>query len=370
MSDQKKPASEHISYEDAGVSTAASNAAMEQIRATVNSTRRSEVIGDLGSFGSMFSASNIKKMKDPVLISGTDGVGTKIKLAQRLGRNDTVGIDLVAMCANDVLAAGAEPLFFLDYIAIGHIDPEYVETIVDGVAKGCKMAGCALIGGETAEHPGVMEEKDYDLAGFCVGVADRADIIGPDKVRKGDVIIGLESSGIHSNGYSLVRKAMLDKMTDEELTAPNDDLKGKSIGDALLEPTRIYVKPVLQALRAGLPIHSAAHITGGGITENLARALPTGLDAEMKLGSWPEPKIVRMLLDASHLTLEEQLRTLNSGIGMCLICSPDYMAEIVEHFAMQGEKPYIVGNIIEADDPEAAGKVVYTDVETGERVKL
>ena len=370
MSDQNTSSNGHVSYEDAGVSTAASNAAMEQIRDVVHSTRRPEVIGDLGRFGALFSASEIKKMNDPVLISGTDGVGTKIKLAQRMGKNDTVGIDLVAMCANDVLSAGAEPLYFLDYIAIGHIDPEYVETIVSGVAKGCRKAGCALIGGETAEHPGVMEDRDYDLAGFCVGAVDRADILGPDKVQENDVIIGLASSGIHSNGYSLIRKVILDDISDEDLTDPNDDLDGQSIGDALLEPTRIYVKPVLQALRAGLPIHSAAHITGGGITENLARALPQGLDAEIKLGSWYEPKIVTMVVKAAHLTLEEQLRTFNSGIGMCLICHPDYMADLIEHFAMQGEKPYIVGKIVKSENPEAPGKVVYTDVETGERIKL
>ncbi len=359
---------EHITYEDAGVSTAEGARAVDRIRAAVESTSRPEVIGGIGGFGGLFSAAALKNMDDPILISGTDGVGTKLQLAQRLGRNDTVGIDLVAMCANDVVVAGAEPLFFLDYIAIGHLEADFVGPIVEGIAEGCKQAGCALVGGEMAEHPGVMDPGDYDLSGFCVGAVDRSKMIGPDNVREGDVIIGLASSGIHSNGYSLVRRALADKLSDEQLSAPNDDLDGKSIGEALLAPTRIYVKPLLSALHAGLPVHAAAHITGGGITENLDRALPRGLDAEVKVGSWREPAIVSMASRAAGLTLEEKLKTFNCGVGMCVICPADSIADVVEHFASQGEEPYVIGRVVASDDPQAKGKVVYLDAETGERL--
>ncbi|MGI6216064.1 MAG: phosphoribosylformylglycinamidine cyclo-ligase [Coriobacteriales bacterium] len=355
-----------ITYEDAGVNTAEGARAVDRIKDAVASTNRPEVIGGLGGFGGLFSAAAFKDMEDPILVSGTDGVGTKLKLAQRLGINNTVGIDLVAMCANDVVVCGAEPLFFLDYIAIEHLEADFVGSIVEGVAEGCRQAGCALIGGEMAEHPGVMAIGDYDLSGFCVGVVDRPKMIGPDLVQEGDSIVGLASSGIHSNGYSLVRKVLLDQIDDEKLKAPDDFLAGKSIGEALLEPTKIYVKPILSALKYRVPIHACAHITGGGITENLDRALPRGLDAQVRVGSWPEPRIVRMVAKAARLSLREQLKTLNSGIGMCIICPPDSLADVMEHFAMEGEEPYVIGSVVKGPDPDAKGKVTYIDVETGE----
>ncbi len=364
--DSKSIGSEHISYEDAGVSTAEGARAVDRIKAAVKSTNRPEVIGGLGGFGGLFSAAAFKDMEDPILVSGTDGVGTKLKLAQRLGINNTVGIDLVAMCANDVVVCGAEPLFFLDYIAIGHLEADFVGPIVEGIADGCKQAGCALIGGEMAEHPGVMDPSDYDLSGFCVGVVDRPKMIGPDKVQEGDWILGLASTGVHSNGYSLVRRALLDKMTDEELAQPDDRLDGQSIGSALLQPTKIYVKPILSALKAGLPIHACAHITGGGITENLNRALPKGLDAQIKIGSWYPSKIIDLVSDAANLTLREKLKTFNCGIGMCVIIPGDMITEFVEYFAMADLKPYVIGQVVKSDDPQADGKVTYVDVETGE----
>ena len=351
----------HITYEDAGVSTAEGARAVDRIRDAVASTNRPEVIGGIGGFGGLFCVSALKDMQDPVLISGTDGVGTKLQLAQRLGKHDTVGIDLVAMCVNDVVVAGAEPLFFLDYIAIGHLESDFVGPIVEGIAEGCKQAGCALIGGEMAGHPGVMEPHDYDLSGFCVGVVDKPKMIGPNNVQAGDVIIGLASSGIHSNGYSLVRAALADKLSDDELNAPNAELGGQSIADALLTPTRIYVKPLLSASQAGLPIHAAAHITGGGITENLDRALPCGLNAELKLGSWEESAIVELVSHSAHLTLEEKLKTFNCGIGMCVICPANSADAVVEHFSSQDQKPYIIGSIVATDDKQAKGKVVYKD---------
>ena len=280
-------AQEHITYADAGVDVDEGARSVELIKPAVKKTNRPEVIGGLGGFGSLFSMKGYKDMEDPVLVSGTDGVGTKLAIAQRFGRNDTVGQDLVAMCADDVVVAGAEPLFFLDYVSVGKLRAEALAEIVGGIAEGCSMAGCALVGGETAEHPGVMDPDDYDLAGFVVGVVDRPKMIGPDLVQEGDVIIGLPSSGIHSNGYSLVRKVVIEGKTDEELTAPLDELGGRSIVDAVLEPTTIYAGGLIRALAAGAPIHAMAHITGGGITENLNRALPPDVDAVVDRGGSP-----------------------------------------------------------------------------------
>lgn len=350
--------SEHISYEDAGVSTAEGARAVDAIKAAVKSTNRPEVIGGLGGFGGLFSAAGLKGMEDPVLVSGTDGVGTKLMLAKRLGIHDTVGIDLVAMCVNDVLACGAEPLFFLDYIAIGKLEAEVVAPIVEGIAEGCRQAGCALVGGEMAEHPDAMATDDYDLAGFAVAVVDRPKMIGPDNVREGDAIIGIASSGVHSNGFSLVRRALTDKLDDEALAAPRDELGGLSIGQALLAPTKIYVKPVLSALEAGLPIHALAHITGGGITENLDRAMPEGLDAEVELGTWEQPPIITMVSEAAQLTDEERLKTFNCGIGLCVMCPPEAADEVSAHFEAAGEKTFRIGRVI-AGEPGAKGKVVY-----------
>ena len=350
--------SEHISYEDAGVSTAEGARAVDAIKAAVKSTNRPEVIGGLGGFGGLFSGAALKGMEDPILVSGTDGVGTKLMLAKRLGIHDTVGIDLVAMCVNDVLACGAEPLFFLDYIAIGKLEAEVVEPIVAGIAEGCRQAGCSLIGGEMAEHPGAMDPDDYDLAGFAVAVVDRPKMIGPELVREGDAIVGIASTGVHSNGFSLVRRALTDKLSDEQLTVPRDELGGKSVGEALLAPTKIYVKPVLAALEAGLPIHALAHITGGGITENLDRALPAGLDAEVELGTWDEPPIITMVSEAAQLTDAEKLKTFNCGVGLCVVCPAEAADEVAAHFEAAGERTFKIGRVV-AGDFGTKGKVVY-----------
>ena len=344
-----------VTYADAGVDIAEGAAAVDAIKDAVHSTYRPEVIGDIGGFGGLFSASAMKDMEDPILISGTDGVGTKLKVAQLLDKHDTVGIDLVAMCVNDILACGAEPLFFLDYVAIGKLRREHVAKVVGGIADGCRQAGCALVGGEMAEHPGVMDPDDYDLSGFCVGVVDRPKMIGPDNVKKDDVVVGLRSSGFHSNGYSLVRKVMVEGKTAEDLAATPECLGGKTVGEALLEPTRIYVKPVLSCLRE-LPgaVHALAHITGGGMTENLNRALPKHLDALVDPASWEVPAITQMAVEAAGLTDEEALKTFNCGIGMCVICPPEVEEAAIKQLKSTGEKVFKIGTIIPGD-----GKVVY-----------
>lgn len=344
-----------VTYADAGVDIVEGAAAVDAIKEAVHSTYRPEVIGDIGGFGGLFSAAAFKDMADPVMISGTDGVGTKLKVAQLLGKHDTVGIDLVAMCVNDILAAGAEPLFFLDYIAIGKLRKEHVANVVGGIAEGCRQAGCALVGGEMAEHPGVMDPDDYDLSGFTVGVVDRPKMIGPENVVEGDVVIGLHSSGFHSNGYSLVRKVLVEGKTAEELSAPVEALDGKSVGEALLAPTRIYVKPVLETLRA-LPgaVHALAHITGGGMTENLNRALPKHLDALVDAASWPVPAITQMAIESAGLSEAEALKTFNMGIGMALIVDAARLDEVMEQLAAVGEKPLVIGKIV-----AGAGEVLY-----------
>ena len=312
----------------------------------------------------------MKDMEDPILISGTDGVGTKLVLAQLLDRHETVGQDLVAMCVNDILASGAEPLFFLDYVAIGHIEAEQMAKIVKGVADGCKLAGCALVGGEMAEHPGVMRPDDYDMAGFAVGVVDRPKMINPENVKAGDVIIGLPSTGVHSNGYSLVRKVIgVDGIipgTPEaeakraELEQVLEELGGISLADALLAPTRIYVKPVLELLRGGAPVHALAHITGGGITENLNRALPADVDALVERNGsemgWSVPPVITYVSEHAELAPNEACKTFNMGVGLCTICSADDEAGIVAALENTGEHPFRVGTCI-----EGTGEVKYTD---------
>ena len=352
-------AQEHITYADAGVDVDEGARSVELIKPAVKKTNRPEVIGGLGGFGSLFSMKGYKDMEDPVLVSGTDGVGTKLAIAQRFGRNDTVGQDLVAMCADDVVVAGAEPLFFLDYVSVGKLRAEALAEIVGGIAEGCSMAGCALVGGETAEHPGVMDPDDYDLAGFVGGGVDRPKMIGPDLVQEGDVIIGLPSSGIHSNGYSLVRKVVIEGKTDEELTAPLDELGGRSIVDAVLEPTPIYAGGLLRALKAGAPIHAMAHITGGGISENLNRALPATIDAAVDRGgeegpAWDVPPIIDYVSRAAGLTPDEAYKTFNMGVGMSVICAPDDVDEVCEALTDQGFAPFVMGECI-----PGTGKVVY-----------
>ena len=337
----------HMTYAQAGVDIEEGAAAVDAIKDAVHSTYRPEVIGDIGGFGGLFSAAAFKDMDDPIMISGTDGVGTKLKLAQLIGKHDTVGIDLVAMCVNDILACGAEPLFFLDYIAIGKLRREHVANVVSGIAEGCRQAGCALIGGEMAEHPGVMDPDDYDLSGFTVGVVDRPKMIGPDKVREGDVLVGLKSSGFHSNGYSLVRRVLAEGKTAEELAAPCEALGGRPLGEALLAPTRIYVKPVLGCLRA-LPgaVHALAHITGGGITENLNRALPDTLDALVDAAAWEVPAVIRLGCEAAGLSDEEALKTFNMGLGMILIVDPAQVDAVTANLRDAGEDPVVVGTVV------------------------
>lgn len=350
-----------ITYADAGVDVDEGARAVDAIKAAVATTTRPEVIGGLGGFGSCFSAVALKDMEEPVLVSGTDGVGTKLAIAQLLNRHNTVGEDLVAMCVDDIVPMGAEPLFFLDYVAVGKLKAEAVAEVVGGIAEGCRKSGCALVGGEMAEHPGVMNPDDYDLAGFVVGVVDKPKILGPEKVSEGDIILGLPSSGIHSNGYSLVRKVAIEGKTVEELNQPLEELGGESLADAVLRPTTIYAGGLLAALRAGAPIKAMAHITGGGITENLNRALPSHLDAEVDRGgeagpAWSIPPVISYVSNAANLSLDEQYRTFNMGVGMALIVDMDDVDDVAEALSEQGFEPFVMGQII-----PGTGKVVYND---------
>ncbi|PKQ09977.1 MAG: phosphoribosylformylglycinamidine cyclo-ligase [Actinobacteria bacterium HGW-Actinobacteria-9] len=344
-----------FTYRDAGVDTSEGVRAVEAIRESVRSTYRPEVIGDIGGFGGLFSASAFKDMDDPVMVSGTDGVGTKLALAQLLGRHDTVGIDLVAMCANDILVAGAEPLFFLDYVAIGKLDTARVNAIVAGIAEGCRQAGCALVGGEMAEHPGTMEPDDYDLSGFCVGVVERSKMLDRANVEPGDVILGLPSSGLHSNGFSLVR-AVLVEGHESSLVLPRVDFDGRSLGEVLLTPTRIYVKPVLQLLRSsvGGSVRAMAHITGGGITENLDRALPSNCNAVVHPGAWPVPAVFPIVAQAADLLTQEMYRTFNMGIGLALIVEAARAPHVAATLREAGELVYEIGEV-----EEGTGVVCY-----------
>ena len=339
-----------ITYAQAGVDIDEGARAVDAIKGIVHDTYRPEVVGDIGGFGGLFSVAAAKDMDDPLLVSGTDGVGTKLKVAQLTGKHGTVGIDLVAMCANDILATGAEPLFFLDYIAVGKLSAEAVAQIVGGIGEGCKQAGCALIGGEMAEHPGVMDPDDYDLSGFCVGIVDRPKMLDPGAVKPGDVLVGLSSSGLHSNGYSLARKVCLEGRALEEVTAPCDELDGMSVADALLIPTRIYVKSV-RAIMEALPgaVRALAHITGGGITENLNRALHDGVDAVAERGSWPIPPIVRYTCEQAHLSEEEAYKTFNMGLGLVLIVDPAQAEAVRAAAEAAGEQAFIVGEIVEGE---------------------
>ena len=350
-----------ITYADAGVDVDEGARAVDAIKAAVATTTRPEVIGGLGGFGSCFSAAALKDMEEPVLVSGTDGVGTKLAIAQLLNRHNTVGEDLVAMCVDDIVPMGAEPLFFLDYVAVGKLKAEAVAEVVGGIAEGCRKSGCALVGGEMAEHPGVMNPDDYDLAGFVVGVVDKPKILGPEKVSEGDIILGLPSSGIHSNGYSLVRKVAIEGKSVEELNQPLEELGGESLADAVLRPTTIYAGGLLAALRAGAPIKAMAHITGGGITENLNRALPSHLDAEVDRGgeagpAWDIPPVISYVSNAANLSLDEQYRTFNMGVGMALIVDMDDVDDVAEALSEQGFEPFVMGQII-----PGTGKVVYND---------
>ncbi|KAF0209362.1 MAG: hypothetical protein FD171_87 [Actinobacteria bacterium] len=342
-----------ISYREAGVDIDEGARAVEGIREAVRSTYRPEVIGDIGGFGGMFSAVAFKEMDEPVMVSGTDGVGTKLKLAALLGKHDTVGIDLVAMCVNDILVTGAEPLFFLDYIAVGKLDGTLTASIVSGIAEGCRQAGCSLVGGEMAEHPGVMDADDYDLSGFCVGVVDRPKAIDGSTIVPGDVVLGLGSSGAHSNGFSLIRRVLVDGH-EGEITLPRIDLGGRTLGEALLEPTRIYVKAILELLRSGVKVKGMAHITGGGITENLNRALPKTCDARLVRGSWKVPAVFDLIQAAAALPDDEMLRTFNMGVGFALILDPSEAPRAAAALIAAGETVSEIGEIVAGN-----GEVIY-----------
>ncbi len=332
-------------YKQAGVNIAAGNEAVERMKRHVARTTRPEVIGGLGGFGGLF-AMDREKYKEPILVSGTDGVGTKLKVAFAADKHDTVGIDAVAMCVNDIVVQGAEPLFFLDYLAVGVLEPGKVEQIVAGVAEGCVQAGCALIGGETAEMPSMYQDGEYDIAGFTVGVVEKSKMIDGSTIRAGDAIIGLASSGVHSNGFSLVRKLLL----DSGKYGVNDVVpalgEGVTLGDALLAPTRIYVKPVL-ALLEKVAVRGMAHITGGGFIENIPRVLPPNVNAHIKLGAWPMPKIFGLLRSEGNLTHDDCYRTFNMGIGYVIVVPADEREAALDALRAAGETPYEIGVVTE-----------------------
>jgi len=335
-----------MDYKSAGVDIEAGYKSVELMKAHVKETMRPEVLGGLGGFSGAFSLSAIKDMKDPVLLSGTDGCGTKVKIAMLLDKHDTIGIDAVAMCVNDVACAGGEPLFFLDYIACGKNYPEKIADIVKGVAEGCKQSGCALIGGETAEHPGLMPEDDYDLAGFTVGVAEKDELITGESIKEGDVLVGIASSGVHSNGFSLVRKVF--SMTTEALNEYVDSL-GMTLGESLLTPTKIYVKAMKSIKDAGVTVKGCSHITGGGFYENIPRMLPEGINAHVELGTFEVLPIFKLLQKSGNITDEMMYNTYNMGLGMVLAVDPDDVDKTVKAIEAAGEKAYVVGKCVKGD---------------------
>ena len=330
-----------VTYKDAGVDVERGYEAVRRMKQHVATTFDENVLGGLGSFGGFYSIEN-EKMDKPVLVAGTDGVGTKLKLAFLMDKHDTVGIDCVAMCVNDVVCQGARPLIFLDYIATGYLDPEKVEKIVAGVAEGCRQAGCALIGGETAEMPDLYPAGEYDLAGFTVGLVDREKSISGERVREGDVLVGMASSGVHSNGYSLVRKLVLTEGRD--LNAPVEAFGGKSWGETLLTPTKIYVKPALRACAAA-DVHGIAHITGGGFIENIPRILPDGLSAYIDLGTWPVLPVFTELQKLGGLTDRQIYNTFNMGIGMVFAVDAAEADAVIAALAACGESAYRIGEV-------------------------
>ncbi len=333
-----------MDYKQSGVDIEAGYRSVELIREHVARTARPEVLGGIGGFSGAFSLEKVKKMEDPVLLSGTDGCGTKVKLAFVMDRHDTIGIDAVAMCVNDVACAGAEPLFFLDYIACGKNYPEKIASIVSGVAEGCRQAGCALIGGETAEHPGLMPEDEYDLAGFAVGVAEKKDIITGDSLQAGDVLIGIASTGIHSNGFSLVRKIF--NMDGKTLARYHGEL-GTTLGEALLAPTRIYV-PALNSIKAaGIAIKGCCHITGGGFYENVPRMLPDGRTAVIDKKSFPVPPVFGLIAREGRVDERVMFNTFNMGIGMVAAVAPEDARAAMDAVSSAGDAPYAIGRIEE-----------------------
>ena len=329
-----------MDYRNSGVDIEAGYESVELMKQFVKRTLRPEVLGGIGGFSGAFSLAGIKDMEDPVLLSGTDGVGTKLKIAFLLDRHDTIGIDCVAMCVNDVACAGGEPLFFLDYIACGKNIPEKIATIVSGVAEGCVQAGCALVGGETAEHPGLMPEDEYDLAGFSVGACDRKDLITGEELKPGDVLIGIASSGVHSNGFSLVRNIF--EMSQENLTRFYPEL-GATLGEVLLAPTRIYVKALKSAKEAGVRIHACSHITGGGFYENVPRMLKDGVRAEIRKDAYEVPAIFRLMAEKGEVSEHVMYNTFNMGVGMVVAVDSADVEKTLEAFRAAGEKSFVIG---------------------------
>ena len=338
--------SESESYKAAGVDITAGYRAVELMKAHIKRTKNEGSVDDIGGFGGMF-VPPLAGMKDPVLVSGTDGVGTKIKIAFMTDKHDTVGIDCVAMCVNDIICAGARPLFFLDYIACGKNEPEKIASIVSGVAEGCVQSGCALIGGETAEHPGLMPEDEYDLAGFAVGIVDRSKVIDKNSVHPGDVIIALPSSGVHSNGFSLVRHAL--DIENADLTSPRECLGGKSLGETLLTPTRIYVKPVLSLLEQ-VNVHGISHITGGGFYENLPRCLPEGTAAKICRADVKIPPIFDLIAKEGNVPERDMFNTFNMGVGMAIVVAAEDAEKALSILREAGEDAYVIGEVVAGDE--------------------
>ncbi|MCX7546273.1 phosphoribosylformylglycinamidine cyclo-ligase [Marinicella gelatinilytica] len=331
----KKP----YTYQQAGVDIAAGNALVERIKPFIKQTHRPGAMGSLGGFGGLFDLSEVN-CDNPVLVSGTDGVGTKLKLAQQLNDHSTIGIDLVAMCVNDIIVMGAEPLFFLDYYACGQLNTDQAAEVISGIAEGCRLSGCALIGGETAEMPGMYSQGDYDLAGFVVGVVDKTKIIDGSHIKAGHQIVGVASSGPHSNGYSLIRRLIDDHQLD--LSQAFD---GSILGRKLLQPTTLYPKPVLSLLNNSAPVLGMAHITGGGLMENISRVIPKGLAVEIKRGSWTMPEVFSYLQDLGQIEETELFKTFNSGIGLCLIVPDDAVSDTINHFKSHQLAAWSIGQV-------------------------
>ncbi len=332
-----------MDYKNAGVDIEAGYKSVELMKKHIKTTMRPEVLGGIGGFAGAFSLAKIKDMEEPILLSGTDGCGTKVQLAYIMDKHDTIGIDAVAMCVNDIACSGGEPLFFLDYIACGKNYPEKIATIVSGVAEGCNQSGAALVGGETAEHPGLMPEDEYDLAGFAVGVVEKKELITGEDIKPGDTLIGIASSGVHSNGFSLVRKVF--EMTKESLDTYYDEL-GKTLGEALIEPTRIYVKALKSVKDAGVTIKGCSHITGGGFYENIPRMLPDGVRAQVKKDSYEVPAIFKLLAKKGDIDEHMMYNTYNMGVGMCLAIDPADADKTIAAIEAAGDKAFVLGTVV------------------------
>ena len=339
----RKQEDKKLDYKNAGVDIEAGYKSVELMKKHIKTTMRPEVLGGIGGFAGAFSLAKIKDMEEPILLSGTDGCGTKVQLAYIMDKHDTIGIDAVAMCVNDIACSGGEPLFFLDYIACGKNYPEKIATIVSGVAEGCNQSGAALVGGETAEHPGLMPEDEYDLAGFAVGVVDKKDLITGESIKPGDTLIGIASSGVHSNGFSLVRKVF--EMTKESLDTYYDEL-GKTLGEALIEPTRIYVKALKSVKDAGITIKGCSHITGGGFYENIPRMLPDGVRAQVKKDSYEVPAIFKLLAKKGDIDEHMMYNTYNMGVGMCLAIDPADADKTIAAIEAAGDKAFVLGTVV------------------------